>query len=735
MPRFRDLTVCVTDAGGNDLEEWGVQNLRSQNKTSAYIQATTNMAFNVTIQPRFPFHDPYYSTACHNDLTMDEQVELQEHEKPIFEFETRNRQEARGCIMLTSKTLRAIGDPINKKKPIDDNFLSMALDHRHTRSYREFHDTFDRHSGPSSESTCYSPPVGSQAMTSGCPPVPFNLLASLFLDGRQKPERKIVVYLDIHDEDFAYPDGRVAFKSRWVQGNDGNLKEHCWVFKDVGIETAFDKMLISGDEKYAEILEEEDEMDMIASMKATGLGAEKNLEEDNSNVGQILVVIERVVLGRKWQDNHYRPKHKEGEAEDVDMAGVKNDITHTTGLEHTGTRSSRTRVVSYVPYIEGEKPFATFQFFYRSQETLEKFGFPGFPRSSKLSARGRRHMEETFANMTPLSIGHPMSLSKRKGRSFEENAKEVTFSEAGKRNKCNDTHRQLATVKVKSNGMSKCKHLPSTKSTLDFVKSASTSPRKHHLQVLETRHQGGEQYLSSETCSFRPNGFTAEQISQAALSVSSLLECPKSSATTSSSSVPVSISQDSSTQNTTSKLAAECLKPKTKESPLKLPSSVMSTVDTKAAPGFIKLSSSEYRGSGQASDADDERDESDIDPSTRNNIHTDVESITRDTVVPNPDNGLDKGPDNDDEDLHAKLQKMLLTKSKKRRTKNGIKEEYNSESSTTSPLKSMETKLESSPSKFGLLSGTAEDADEEDNATKKDFPPVLLHHRGKRAKL
>lgn len=331
-------------------------------------------------------------------------------------------------------------------------------------------------------------------------------------------------------------------------------------------------------------------------------------------------------------------------------------------------------------------------------------------------------MEETFANVTPLSIGYPIPLSKRKGRSFEENVKDVTFPEAEKKNKCNDTHRQLATVKVKSNGLSKCKHLPSTKSTLLFVKSASTSPRKHHVQVLETPHQGGEQYSGTEICSVRPNAFTAEQTSQAVLSASSLPGGPKSTADTLSSSVPVPISQDSSTQDTTSKLATECLKTETKESSLKLPSSVMGTVDTKATPEFSKISSSEYRGSGQASDADDERDESDIDPSTGNNVHTDVKSMACDTVVPSPDNG----PDNDDQDLHAKLQSLLLIPSKKRRTKKGIID-YNSESSATSPLKTMDTKMERLP-------GTAEDADEEDNATKKEHALVLWHHRGKRAK-
>lgn len=117
-----------------------------------------------------------------------------------------------------------------------------------------------------------------------------------------------------------------------MQRKDGSMKEHSWVFRDVGIETVFDKMMISGGENYTEILKENDENVLEAAMRATGLGGERNDEEDKNNIGQILVVFERVVLGEKWQDNHYRSKHQEGdEAEDVDMAGVKSGITHTTG--------------------------------------------------------------------------------------------------------------------------------------------------------------------------------------------------------------------------------------------------------------------------------------------------------------------------------------------------------------------------------------------------------------------
>jgi hypothetical protein len=55
MPRLRDITVRVTDAEGHDFEEWGVQQLRKQNKVSAYIPSRSEAAFRITIQPKIPF--------------------------------------------------------------------------------------------------------------------------------------------------------------------------------------------------------------------------------------------------------------------------------------------------------------------------------------------------------------------------------------------------------------------------------------------------------------------------------------------------------------------------------------------------------------------------------------------------------------------------------------------------------------------------------------------------------
>lgn len=64
MPEFRNLDVRVVNKYGDELQEWGVQHLHSQNKISTYIKSSTNVTFSVTVQPRLLFHSPDLPMAC-----------------------------------------------------------------------------------------------------------------------------------------------------------------------------------------------------------------------------------------------------------------------------------------------------------------------------------------------------------------------------------------------------------------------------------------------------------------------------------------------------------------------------------------------------------------------------------------------------------------------------------------------------------------------------------------------
>ena len=247
---------------------------------------------------------------------------------------------------------------------------------------------------PTHKPTSFSSPIlagSGKRLIERIPPPPFHFLASLFLDGRAKAERKVIIYLDPKDEDYNYPDGKIEIKTRWAQGKDGNLKEQSWVFQDVGIETLFDKMIIAGDIDINDPTPIQDGDKLVNAMSSTYLDGDNDMSrEEKSQVGQILVTLERVILGGKWRDRNYRPKHNENEMQDVNIENANKEITHFTGyvtlyhaklkrlpvlsylhrFEHKKTvalKHAGLRVVDYTPYKENEGSFAVFQFFYRSK--------------------------------------------------------------------------------------------------------------------------------------------------------------------------------------------------------------------------------------------------------------------------------------------------------------------------------------------------------------------------------
>jgi hypothetical protein len=274
MPELRDVTVNVTDDRGNALKEWGMQRLRSQDKVSAYIQSTTDMPFRVSIQPKIP----YVGTDVHSS----------------------NASSSRRAWSNTS----------------DDCFDRRG----------ESQSTYKPRS-----SSYSSPPRPRKRYDSPCPPA-YDFLASLYVDGRQMPERRTIIYLDPSDPDFTPPDGKVRFKSRWVQGHDGSMKEHAWVFRDVGIEASFGKLLISQNGLAVDDFDEPQEDALVRDLNSADLGAETGpRREQTGKVGQIVVTLQRVKLGRKTTESDYHAKHREGEKDEFDMDGIEREITHTTG--------------------------------------------------------------------------------------------------------------------------------------------------------------------------------------------------------------------------------------------------------------------------------------------------------------------------------------------------------------------------------------------------------------------
>ena len=298
MPKLEDILVQVTVDGLDEngrkvrrpLEEWGVQKMKNTKKISAYIEAETGKSFRIRIQPKIPFPS--------------------KDGPGVHEYNTRQKTKARengletlrpGFSGARHKSYNSDVSVKIKKEPMEE---PMALSFQATSSER---------------------------MIKRIPPPPFHLLASLYLDGREKPERRVIIYLDPDDADFSYPGGEVEINGRWAQGKDGNIKEQSWVFQDIGIETLFDKMLIAGDNSDTPI-SERNEAELTNAFDNIYLDGDGDfVREEKSKVGQILVTIERVKLGEKWRDTNFRAKHMEHEMENVDMVDAGKEITHTTG--------------------------------------------------------------------------------------------------------------------------------------------------------------------------------------------------------------------------------------------------------------------------------------------------------------------------------------------------------------------------------------------------------------------
>lgn len=99
------------------------------------------------------------------------------------------------------------------------------------------------------------------------------------------------------------------------------------MFKEKTLETVFDKLMIAETQAKREDL---DENVLIKAMESSGFNDQEKTEKA-SKVGQIVVELQRIVLGNKRLETNYRPHHREGQDEDVDMEGAPREICHTTG--------------------------------------------------------------------------------------------------------------------------------------------------------------------------------------------------------------------------------------------------------------------------------------------------------------------------------------------------------------------------------------------------------------------
>lgn len=164
-------------------------------------------------------------------------------------------------------------------------------------------------------------------------PPPFHLLATVYLDGRKRPERRSIVYLDPDHEQFdAKMSGTISLKTTLMEGRDGQIHEYLWMFGEVGLDRFLTDLSINRRKKNASAQDYapapvNDEAELLNAFGNASL--ERVDAEERKQVGKIVVTLSRIIVGERWQAPHYRVKRQEGEDEDVDMTEIKK-VSHTT---------------------------------------------------------------------------------------------------------------------------------------------------------------------------------------------------------------------------------------------------------------------------------------------------------------------------------------------------------------------------------------------------------------------
>ncbi|KAK5009114.1 hypothetical protein LTR28_002628 [Elasticomyces elasticus] len=223
------------------------------------------------------------------------------------------------------------------------------------------------------------------------------MAATLYLDGRKQPEKCMVVDLDPNHNDHK---SRVVFTHRRQEGADGTLRKCTWYFRDVGVETLLDKLLINQDDDESQPFVRRDGEDALETTRARLEDGLENKEEV-VKLGQIEIVCERVTFGHKHLDTNFEAAHSEGKIDiDIDEASR---VSHTAGIGNGRPGSRKVKVATCHPYDPKETPYATFRFYYRSAERLQKLNFPGF--AQPLAPISRMKRLDKLLDMTPPSIG------------------------------------------------------------------------------------------------------------------------------------------------------------------------------------------------------------------------------------------------------------------------------------------------------------------------------------------
>ena len=223
--------------------------------------------------------------------------------------------------------------------------------------------------------------------------VPFDLMVSVFIDGRAKPECRQMIYLDPKHPRY---NSHCILKGRWVDPGDASSRDGKagllqWVFSDRGINHILEQLDVN--KVLSKTSTNLDEADFEAMREKLGEDLLEDPKDQHMKAGQIEVRIRRVIcMEGDPVDQKFKAYHYAGS--DENPRDMDDDCTHTTSFlpKTTSTGSAKIetfalRHVAWAYYKNGEDFWQKFIFNYTARHKLVNFGLSGLDGKPTLMAR------------------------------------------------------------------------------------------------------------------------------------------------------------------------------------------------------------------------------------------------------------------------------------------------------------------------------------------------------------
>lgn len=210
--------------------------------------------------------------------------------------------------------------------------------------------------------------------------IPFDLMVSVFIDGRAKPECRQMIYLDHNHPRY---NAHCVLKGRWIDpgiasSHDGKAGLLQWVFSDRGIDHILGQLDVKKvlDKASTDVREAQ----FQAICDDVGEGIFEDLKDKKMKAGQIEVRLRRVVtlesdpVDQKFKAYHYAGNDEKPRRIDDDCTHTTSFMPKTASAEGGKIETFALRHVAWAYYKKGEDFWAKFVFNYTARHKLVNLG-------------------------------------------------------------------------------------------------------------------------------------------------------------------------------------------------------------------------------------------------------------------------------------------------------------------------------------------------------------------------